>query len=90
MIAITTMDISGVQFVERIAYSTDSNDFLVGLIKAPVFAFLFAVTCTLRGLQVEHSAEELGRKTTVAVVQSIFLIIVADAYFTVFFTRLGM
>jgi phospholipid/cholesterol/gamma-HCH transport system permease protein len=90
MIAIGTLDISSVQFFERIAYSTDLNDLMVGLVKAPFFAFLIAVTSTLRGLQVEHSAEVLGRKTTVAVVQSIFLILLADAYFTMVFTRMGI
>ncbi len=90
MIAIGTLDISTVQFIERVAYSTDMNDFMVGLIKAPFFAFLIAVTGTLRGMQVEHSAEDLGKKTTMAVVQSIFLIIVADAYFTMIFTRMGI
>lgn len=90
LIAIGTLDISTVQFVERIAYSTDVNDFMVGMIKAPFFAFLIATTGTLRGMQVEHSAEDLGHKTTMAVVQSIFLIILADAYFTMIFTRMGI
>jgi phospholipid/cholesterol/gamma-HCH transport system permease protein len=90
MIAIGTLDISTVQFIERIQYSTDLNDLMVGMIKAPFFAFLIAVTGTLRGMQVEHSAEDLGRKTTLAVVQSIFLIILADAYFTMLFTRMGI
>jgi phospholipid/cholesterol/gamma-HCH transport system permease protein len=90
LIAIGAMDIGQVQFVERVAYSTDMNDVMVGMAKAPAFAFLIAATGTLRGLQVEHSAEELGRLTTVAVVQSIFLIIVADAYFTMLFTRMGI
>ena len=44
---------------------------------------------TLRGMQVSGSAEELGRLTTLAVVQSIFLIILADAFFTILFSRLG-
>ena len=90
LIAIVTLDIGVVQFVERVTFSSDLNDLLVGLVKAPFFAFLIAVTSTLRGLQVEHSAEQLGRKTTVAVVQSIFLILLADAYFTMLFTRLGI
>ncbi len=89
LIAIGTLDISSVQFVERVALSTDMNDLMVGLVKAPFFAFLIAVTSTLRGMQVEHSAEDLGRKTTVAVVQSMFLILLADAYFTMLFARLG-
>ena len=90
LIAIGTLEIGTVQFMERVAFSTDMNDFMVGLVKAPFFAFLIAVTGTLRGMQVESSAEELGHKTTTAVVQSIFLIIVADAYFTMLFTRMGI
>lgn len=90
LIAIGSLGISGLQFVERVAFSTDLTDFYVGLSKAPVFALLIAMVGTLRGMQVESSAEELGLKTTMAVVQSIFLIIVADAFFAVLFTRLGI
>ncbi len=90
LIAIGSMDISPLQFVERVAYSTDLSDFYVGLIKAPVFALLIAMIGTLRGMQVRFSAEELGLKTTMAVVQSIFLIIAADALFATLFTRLGI
>ena len=49
-----------------------------------------AATGTLRGMQVTGSAEELGRLTTLAVVQSIFLIIIADAFFTILFSRMGI
>jgi phospholipid/cholesterol/gamma-HCH transport system permease protein len=83
------LDINWLMFTERLAVTIDVNDVLVGLTKAPVFAFLIAVTGTLRGMQVKGSAEELGRLTTVAVVQSIFLIIVADAIFTVVYSRIG-
>ncbi len=89
LIAIGTLDIGAVQFVERVAFASDLNDFYAGLIKAPVFAFLIAAVGALRGMQVRYSAEELGRKTTIAVVQSIFLIVVADAFFTMLFTRMG-
>lgn len=90
LIAIGSMDISPLQFVERVAFSTDLSDFYVGLSKAPVFALLIALIGTLRGMQVRTSAEELGHKTTMAVVQSIFLIIAADALFATIFTRLGI
>ena len=90
LIAVGTLGISSLQFVERVAYSTDLVDFYVGLSKAPVFALLIAMVGTLRGMQVKSSAEELGLKTTQAVVQSIFLIIVADALFAFLFTRLGI
>jgi phospholipid/cholesterol/gamma-HCH transport system permease protein len=88
-IGATVLDINWLMFTERLAVTIDVNDVLVGLTKAPVFAFLIAVTGTLRGMQVKGSAEELGRLTTVAVVQSIFLIIVADAIFTVVYSRIG-
>lgn len=88
-IGATVLDINWFAFTERLASSIQVDDVLVGLSKAPAFAFLIAVTGTLRGMQVKGSAEELGRLTTVAVVQSIFLIIVADAIFTVIYSRIG-
>lgn len=88
-IGATVLDINWFSFTERLALSIQVNDVLVGLSKAPVFAFLISVTGTLRGMQVKGSAEELGRLTTVAVVQSIFLIIVADSIFTVIYSRIG-
>lgn len=88
-IGATVLSIDALAFTERMTVAIDLNDALVGLSKAPVFAFLIAVTGTLRGMQVQGSAEELGRLTTIAVVQSIFLIIVADAIFTVVYARIG-
>ncbi len=88
-IGAVVLDINWLMFTERLAVTIDANDVLVGLTKAPVFAFLIAVTGTLRGMQVTGSAEELGRLTTIAVVQSIFLIIAADAIFTIVYSRIG-
>ena len=85
----TRSRLAHLQFLERVEYSTGLDDFYAGLVKAPAFALLIALVSTLRGLQVKHGAEELGRLTTRAVVESIFLIIVADAYFTTLFTRIG-
>ena len=59
-----------------------------GLLKAPVFAVLIALVGTYRGMQVRDSSRELGRLTTVAVVESIFLVIFADAIFAVVFVEL--
>ena len=84
------LDISMVQFIDRAAASADLTTLFVGLVKAPVFAFLIGAVSTLRGLQVDSSAEQLGRLTTIAVVQSITLIVVADAVFTFVFVRLGI
>ncbi len=89
LVTILMLDVSTLQFVERVTLSTDMNDVLAGIIKTPVFAFLIAAVGTLRGMQVQKSAEELGTKTTQAVVLSIVLIICADAFFTTVFTRIG-
>lgn len=77
-------------YLERAAAAADLQDLFVGLIKAPVFALLIAAVGTLRGMQVNQSADQLGRLTTTAVVQSVFLIILADAVFTIVFVRLGL
>jgi phospholipid/cholesterol/gamma-HCH transport system permease protein len=62
--------------------------FWAGLVKTPVFAAVIAMVGTYRGLQVRESSRELGRLTTVAVVQSIFLVIFADAVFAIIFVEL--
>ena len=90
VLATTAIDMSAVQFIERVKTAAELESLMVGLIKAPVFALLIAAVSTLRGMQVQYSAEQLGRLTTVAVVQSIFLIIVADGIFTVIFVRYGI
>lgn len=90
LLCATVLDITATQFIERVMTGADLQTFMVGLSKAPVFALLIAAIATLRGLQVKSSAEELGRLTTVAVVQSIFLIIFADGIFTVIFARYGI
>lgn len=89
-ICVLALDINLVQFYQRVASSVVMMDLWVGLIKAPFFALLISATGTLRGLQVKGSAEELGRLTTTAVVQSIFLVIIADAFFTILFSRMGI
>jgi phospholipid/cholesterol/gamma-HCH transport system permease protein len=77
------------QFVSRLRESLAPTTFWAGLIKAPVFAILIAMVGTYRGMQVRESARELGRLTTVAVVQSIFFVILADALFAVLFVQIG-
>lgn len=84
------IDIPFNQYVERVQGSISEFTFWVGIIKAPVFAVLIATVGTLRGMQVQTSSRELGRLTTVAVVQSIFLVILADALFAVLFMELDI
>jgi phospholipid/cholesterol/gamma-HCH transport system permease protein len=82
------LDISIPQFVVRMQGSLASTTFWAGFIKAPAFAFLIAMTGTYRGMQVRDSSRELGRLTTVAVVQSIFLVIFANAIFAIIYLEL--
>ena len=77
------------QFMARLRESLSPTTFWSGLVKAPVFAVLIAMVGTYRGMQVRDSARELGRLTTVAVVQSIFMVILADALFAVLFVQIG-
>lgn len=82
------VDIPFNQFLTRMDESIAPTTFWAGLLKAPVFAFLIALVGTLRGLQVRGSSRELGRLTTVAVVQGIFLVILADALFAVLYLEI--
>jgi phospholipid/cholesterol/gamma-HCH transport system permease protein len=75
------------QFITRANEAIAPTTFWAGIIKAPVFALLIALAGTYRGLQVRGSSRELGRLTTVAVVQSIFLVLLADALFAVFYMK---
>ena len=64
--------------------------FFVGLVKSPVFAFAIALVGCFEGLKVTGSAESVGLRTTTAVVESIFLVILLDALFSVFFSVIGV
>ena len=82
------LDIPLTQFATRAQEAITGTTFWVGVIKAPVFATLIAMAGCYRGMQVRDSSRELGRLTTLAVVQAIFLVIFADAVFAVLFLEL--
>ncbi|MEP7243059.1 MAG: ABC transporter permease [Gammaproteobacteria bacterium] len=84
------LDMPLTQYMGRVNESIASTTFWVGLIKAPVFAVLIAMAGVFRGMQVKDSSRELGRLTTVAVVQAIFLVILADALFAILFMELDI
>lgn len=81
-------DLPWPQFVARLDDAIGDTTFWAGMVKAPVFGLVIALTGTLRGLQVRESSRELGRLTTVAVVQSIFLVILVDALFAILFLEI--
>jgi phospholipid/cholesterol/gamma-HCH transport system permease protein len=78
------------QYVTRASAAISPTTFWVGLIKAPVFALLIALAGCYHGLQVRSSSRELGHQVTVAVVQAIFLVILADALFAVLFLKMNI
>jgi phospholipid/cholesterol/gamma-HCH transport system permease protein len=83
------LDIPPITYLQRIREVVPMTDVSIGLIKAPVFGFIIGLTGCYQGMQVEANAEEVGLRTTSAVVQGIFMVIVLDAIFAVFFTGLG-
>jgi phospholipid/cholesterol/gamma-HCH transport system permease protein len=89
LLSLLNLHIPLVQFTYRLREALSPTTFWAGLIKAPVFAVLIAMVGTYRGMQVRDSARELGRLTTVAVVQSIFMVILADALFAVLFVKIN-
>ena len=77
-------------FLERLHDAVSVTHFEVGMIKAPFMALVIGIIATSEGLRVKGSAESLGRQTTTSVVKSIFLVIVLDGLFAVFFASIGM
>lgn len=84
-----SLEIPPITFIQRLREVVPITDLWVGLIKAPVFGVIIALAGCFQGMQVKGNAEEVGMRTTSAVVQAIFLVIVIDAFFAVFFTWVG-
>jgi phospholipid/cholesterol/gamma-HCH transport system permease protein len=89
-IAQALLDVSPAQYLTRLPQVIDGSDLFVGLFKAPIFAFFIAIISCMHGLRVSGSAESVGRETTRAVVKSIFLVIVLDAFFSILFEKIGI
>jgi phospholipid/cholesterol/gamma-HCH transport system permease protein len=81
-------DVSPDVFLSRLRAAVSMNTFLVGMIKAPFMALVIGIIATLEGLAVEGSAESLGRHVTSSVVKSIFMVIVLDGLFAMFFAAI--
>jgi phospholipid/cholesterol/gamma-HCH transport system permease protein len=77
-------------FLQQLRSAVFGWTFWVGLIKAPVFAFIIGLVGCYQGLHVARNAASVGRLTTQAVVESIFLVIVSDAIFSILFSMLGI
>jgi phospholipid/cholesterol/gamma-HCH transport system permease protein len=77
-------------YLRQLSDAVNVNTLMVGLIKAPVFAFVIALVGCYEGFQVERNAASVGLLTTRSVVESIFLVIVLDAAFSIMFSVLGI
>jgi phospholipid/cholesterol/gamma-HCH transport system permease protein len=83
------LSIPPLTYIQTLQEVIPITDMWVGIIKAPVFGFIIALAGCFQGMLVEGNSEEVGTRTTTAVVQSIFLVIVLDAIFAVFFSSIG-
>ena len=88
--AFTIMDMTPLSYAARMQQDIYLNNFWVGMIKTPFFALIIGAIGCFQGFQVTGSAESVGRLTTHSVVEAIFMVIVCDALFALFFTGLGV
>jgi len=89
VVCAVSLDISPAMFLSLLQSDIGVRHFLVGMVKAPFFAFLIASIGCLEGFKVSGSAESVGAHTTSSVVQSIFVVIVLDAVAALFFMEMG-
>ncbi len=81
-------DIAPVAFIDRLRVAIDLSTIFAGLIKAPFMALIIGIIGAVEGLKVEGSAELLGRHVTASVVKSIFVVIVLDGAFAIFYASI--
>lgn len=89
LIAKIELGLSPRLFLERFVEVVSVKHFIIGLMKGPFFAVLIASIGIYRGLQVKNDTQSIGFNTTKAVVESIFAVIICDAFFSIVFTNLG-
>jgi len=84
-----SLDIPASLFLSTLRESLDVRHFYVGIVKAPILAFIIAVIGCLEGFKVSGSAQSVGEHTTSSVVQAIFMVILIDALAALFFMEMG-
>lgn len=90
LMSVMQLDLSVHSYLARVHEVATPTMFFIGMIKAPVFALLITSICAYQGINAQGSAENVGKLTTLAVVQSIFLVIMADALFSIIFAEMGL
>ncbi|MGB8273777.1 MAG: ABC transporter permease [Alphaproteobacteria bacterium] len=89
VMASVSLDITLVQFARQLRAAVSISSFWVGMTKAPLFALAIALVGCFEGFRVGASAESVGQRTTAAVVESVFLVIVLDAFLSIFFSAIN-
>lgn len=90
IMARTQLDVGYLEFLERMSKAVSITSYVVGIGKAPVFAVIISVVGCFQGFRTHGGADSVGQQTTRSVVQSIFLVIVADALFSIAFSVLDL
>ena len=90
LMASQQLDVGFVEFLDRFVKAVSPTAFMIGIGKAPVFAAIIAMVGCYQGFRTKGGADSVGRQTTRSVVQSIFLVIVADALFSIAFSMLDL
>ena len=90
LMASQQLDVGFVEFLDRFVKAVSPTAFMVGVGKAPVFAAIIAIVGCFQGFKTKGGADSVGNQTTRSVVQSIFLVIVADALFSIAFSMLDL
>ncbi|MDT8408822.1 MAG: ABC transporter permease [Wenzhouxiangellaceae bacterium] len=88
-VAVWSLDINATMFIDRVEQTLTLKHYLVGVIKAPIFAVIIAVIGCLEGLRVTGTAQSVGEHTTIAVVRSLTMVIVIDALAAIYFMEIG-
>jgi phospholipid/cholesterol/gamma-HCH transport system permease protein len=83
LIASSQLNVSAQQFLSRFDQAIALRHFVIGIVKAPVFAAIIGLVGCYQGFQIRGGVDDVGRHTTISVVQSIFLVIVFDALFSI-------
>ncbi|WP_310384952.1 ABC transporter permease [Roseateles sp.] len=90
LMASAKLDVTPTEFIERFSKAVSVTSYLIGIGKAPVFAAIIVLVGCFQGFRAKGGADSVGRQTTRAVVQAIFLVITADALFSVAFSALDL
>jgi phospholipid/cholesterol/gamma-HCH transport system permease protein len=88
LVAWTYSDITPEAFIDRLQSGIDLSTIFAGLIKAPFMALIIGIIASVEGMKVEGSAESLGRRVTASVVKAIFVVIVVDGFFAMFYAAI--